>query len=185
MNKRALLIGGAVIIGAYVVTINVAAARPAQVISGGASGGTVKAQAANFIAQIDARDYGGFFARNGVIDHKDILALFQIESNFDPDAINYNDGGQGNHAYGLGQMLGTTARDMGYSGSSLFVVENAVEATMKYLRFIYNYLTPRMSVVGKPQWIGAYNMGIGNVARGRLPVAYLAKHTAARLALIG
>lgn len=38
-----------------------------------------------------------------------LTAICRVESNLDPQAIRYDDGGSGNHAYGMCQVLGATA----------------------------------------------------------------------------
>ena len=147
--------------------------------------GDIRAIVADLVLDIDLRDHGGFFLSNGIVGHADLLAMFQIESRFDPAAINFNDGGAGNHAYGIGQMLATTAADVGITNpNDLLNVETGVGATLKYMRWIYDFLTPRLGrAPSNREWVGAYNIGIGNVLNGNLPSAYLTKHAAAKLAL--
>jgi len=137
------------------------------------------------VAQLDAANYQNFFASNGVITQADILAMFQIESRFDPMALRLNDGGQGVHAYGIGQMLSTTAADVGISNpNDLFVLEIGVKATMDYMIWIYNFLTSQLGRQPTArEWVGAYNIGVGNILNGNFPLTYLTKQAAAKLLL--
>ena len=141
-----------------------------------------KARAAAIVDGLDASEFANRFATNGIIDRKDLMAMFQIESRFDPNALNENDGGVGNHAYGIGQMLETTARDVGITNPQvLFDMETGIRATMQYMIWIFDFLAPRL--LRNPtasEWIGAYNIGIGNVLNGNLPASYLANHAVAK-----
>lgn len=130
-------------------------------------GTSIKNRVYAVIEVTDQSEYGGFFKNNGLIDYLDILALFQHESAWNIKAIRANDGGVGNHAYGLGQMLESTGRDMGYTPAQLLELGYSVQATMKYLKFIHDYLSARISGLTRSQLLGAYNVGIGNVSQGK------------------
>ncbi len=140
-----------------------------------------KQQARAQVAWQDANNFGGWFSKGGR-SQRDVMAIFAIESLFNPQAFRENDNGEGDHAYGLGQMLGSTAGDFGYSGPDLKHIPNAVDATMRYLKWSWDYLANRLGYnPSLSQWIGAYNAGVGNVAKGRVPLVYVAKHTAAKI----
>ena len=57
-----------------------------------------------------------YFAAQYGISENWIRAVIQVESNWNPNAYNPNDPGGG--AYGLGQILLSTARGLGYTGSA-------------------------------------------------------------------
>lgn len=144
-----------------------------------------KARAAQILDAVDGGEFSNQIALSGIIDRKDIMAMFQIESRFDPTAINENDGGPGNHAYGIGQMLASTAADINIvDPTTLLNMEVGVRATVEYMIWIFNFLAPRLGRnPTRSEWIGAYNIGIGNVLNGVLPETYLAKHAAAKALL--
>jgi len=143
---------------------------------------TNKGLALGFIEGIDDITYGGWF-RSGGRSYGDLMAIFQIESGFDPRAFKENDGGQGNHAYGIGQVLGSTAADRGITNfDNLFSLGMGVDVTMRQLKWSWEYLEAHFGrVPTKMEWIGSYNAGVGAISSGRVPIWYLAKYTSARL----
>lgn len=132
----------------------------------------------------DQSNYGGFFKSNGIVDYLDIMAIFQVESAWDEKARRENDGGPGDHALGLGQMLISTARDIGYTPEQLLQTGYAVQSTLKYLKVIYDYLSAQLGrAPTRSQWLGAYNKGMGAIARGATNPGYMLKINAAKLTL--
>lgn len=184
MRARALIVLG---IGATLAWSLRAVAVPAMGLPLVAGGPPVdnRARAGQFLDALDASEFSNRFALNGIIDRRDIMAMFQIESRFDPNALNENDGGAGNHAYGIGQMLATTAGDIGITDpTTLFDMETGIRATLTYMIWIFDFLAPRLGRNPTArEWIGAYNIGIGNVLNGVLPETYLLKHAAAKALL--
>ena len=142
-----------------------------------------KERARGFVQTLDASSFNGFFASNGTIDHSDIMAMFQVESRFNPEAVNLNDGGANNHAYGIGQMLASTAADIGIADpNTLLNMQTGVNATLTYMVWIFEFLTPRLGrAPTRSEWIGAYNAGVGNVLLGNIPLTYMAKVNAAKI----
>lgn len=121
----------------------------------------------------DQTEFGGWFARNYSL--KDVVAMWQIESGLDPRAI-----GDGGKAYGLGQVWAMSANEVGFSDvASLLTPEVGSLASMRYLRQIHRWITG--SADGKPNptfedLIWAYNAGIGNFLKRRLPAHTRDKH---------
>lgn len=148
-------------------------------ISSGAAKPFTKADALNLVRTYDANYFNGWFSTGGR-KHKDVMAIFAVESGFNPKAYNPNDI---SGAWGLGQMLATTANDFGVSNpQNLFNPQIAVRATMDYLIWAYDYLTNRLGrVPSRDEWIGSYNAGVGAVSQGRIPTFYLLKWQAARV----
>lgn len=134
------------------------------------------ADVVDLVTRINADEFGGWF------DVADVLAVIQVESEFRPNA--YRAEPQINDAsYGLMQVLGSTAADRGYDGppEGLFDPETNIRIGMAHLLWSWEYLSRRMG--GSPSrsvWIGSYNAGVGNAAKGYTPWAYVAKFQAAR-----
>lgn len=152
-----------------------------SVVAGIGGPSTNKARALGLIRQIDAQEFGGWFAMGGR-SHSDVMAIFQIESGFDFNAVGDRTLTNG-PSYGIGQVLRTTAPELGIGDvSGLFDPYTGVKAAMTYLRKIWDDVARRRgrapSVV---QWVGAYNAGPrGSVERG-LPWDYIAKWQAAKI----
>ena len=159
--------------------------RSLPLISGGGSDLDNRSRAGFILDVLDAGEFSNRFAVNGIIDRRDIMAMFQVESRFDPNAINLNDGGQGNHAYGIGQMLASTAGDIGITDPNvLFDMETGIRATMTYMVWIFDFLSRSFNrAPTRTEWIGAYNFGVGNAAAGRTNTGYLLLVDAAKVFL--
>lgn len=145
--------------------------------------GDNKAQALGNAQYYNGQRYGGWFSdpKHSIAD---MMAIWKIESNFNPRAINVDDGGPGNSAYGIGQVLRTTAGDFQVTNpESMFHMRTGVRVSMDYAKWCWEYLAERLGRnPTKSEWIGSYNAGVGNALRGRLPVKYLASFNLARLA---
>lgn len=152
---------------------------------------TIKQQAAHLVAQYDQNTFGGFYSTGGR-SHADVLAMFQIESNFTPGAINENDGGtlpdgSGNHAMGIGQVLITTAGDYGITNpNDLLDLEIGALVAMKHLKWSFDFLAGRLGrSPSQDQWIGSYQAGVGNALKGKISDIYVNKHRAAKAIIQG
>jgi len=170
-NKTVLLAAAGLTVAAVAVR---AKALPAIALP--ATNGTrafTKFDALLLVQRYDVQYYRGWFSQNGR-SHKDVMAIFAVESGFDPLAYN--------GAWGIGQMLATTAADFGVlNPTQLFKPEIAIKATMDYLKWSHGYLTNSLGrTPSRDEWIGAYNYGVGNVSKGRIPYAYLLKWQALR-----
>jgi len=136
---------------------------------------------AGLVRTLNQVEFGGWF------DPADVLAVIEIESNFDARAYRaeprLNDASRG-----LMQVLLSTARDRGFDGppEGLFDPETNIRAGMAQLRWIWDYLADRLGEVpSDAQWIGAYNAGVGNVMKGYLPLSYVTRWSRARARLRG
>lgn len=96
-------------------------------------------------------------------DPREVMALIETESSFNPRAVSFAG------AYGLMQLLPSTAADMGYSGPAegLFDPETNIRLGMRYLIWCWNYLAQRLGRdPTQAEWLSAYNGGVGNVLKG-------------------
>lgn len=136
-----------------------------------------KADAYQLVREYNASQ-GGWFDKDGR-SLVDIMAIFATESGFNPKAYNPNDV---SGAWGMGQMLATTARDFGVQNpQELFNPKIAVRTTMDYLKWSYIYLSANLNrAPTRDEWIGSYNSGVGGILKGRIPTFYLLKWQAAR-----
>lgn len=142
---------------------------------------TNKGRAFGFIESLDALQFGGWFAQDGR-SYSDVMGLFQVESGFNPRAFSKDDGGAGNHAYGIGQVLASTARDFGVTQpETMFALGTGVRVTLEYLKWIWEFLAGRLGRnPTKSEWIGAYNAGVGSVLNGNIPLLYIGRWYFAR-----
>lgn len=125
--------------------------------------------------------FNGWFSNP---DHNaaDVLAVWQVESAFDFEAIRLNDGGKGNHAYGVGQVLDTTSGDYGVQNpKAMFQPMYGTDISMRHLKWSWEYLE---RALGRPptrrEWISSYQQGVGNTVKGKINYSYLAKWYLAR-----
>lgn len=144
--------------------------------------GTDRQNAARVSEYFNRTRYNGWF-NDPKHSLGDVLAVWRIESVFKPTAINRNDGGANNHAYGIGQVLGSTAVDFGVSNpSAMLNLEVGARVSMDYMKWSYEFLEARLNrEPTKAEWIGSYNAGVGAVLAGRIPSGYLAKFYASAL----
>jgi len=145
------------------------------------TGGLSKAQALALIASLDASHFGGWFSQGGR-SHKDIAAIWKIESNWNKNNYNPNDP---SGAWGIGQVLATTAAQFGFNNPQALLGANLGGlASMKYLQWSWKELSRLTGEApSKTKWIMAYNAGAAGVARGRIVPLYIARYSAARLAI--
>lgn len=110
------------------------------------------------------------------LDPVDVLAVIRVESAFRPGAVSRVG------ARGLMQLMPPTAADMGFPDfGAMFDPENNIRAGMRYLRWLYDFLSRRLGTAPTDdQWFGAYNAGPGNVLRGYIPYTYARSVIAAR-----
>lgn len=130
------------------------------------------AQVAALVTNLNAGEFGSWF-RVG-----DVVAVAEIESAFDPAAVR-EEPQIGDRSLGLMQVLTTTARDRGYSGTAAGLLDPIVNLRigMRHLKWSHDYLA---RAFGRPptaaEWIGSYNAGVGNVVhRGWWSAGYVAK----------
>lgn len=99
-----------------------------------------------------------------------VLGIIEHESNFNPAAYNGNDPGGG--AFGLMQILGTTAQQMGFDPHSLFDPATCIQCGVAYLDWIDRYLASKGGG-GQNMKIAAYNEGVTNALRGLPDLDYV------------
>lgn len=135
----------------------------------------------DIIAGLNKSIYAGWFWRAS------IMAIIEIESSFDPQAYRaeprLNDG-----SYGLMQLLGSTARGLGYVPDDLdglFDPETNISLGMKGMRQNWDRLARWRSKSSSPEptlaeWASAWNWGVYAVITGRNDSVYADKWAAAR-----
>lgn len=119
----------------------------------------------------------------GIVTVPDVLAIIDIESNFDPSAYRaepkLNDASRG-----LMQILYRSAQDRGYGGApdGLYDPATNILFGVRHLVWGYKYLDSKLPGAGVPEdkWVGAYNAGVGAVLRGYIPVSYVQEFRAAK-----
>lgn len=110
------------------------------------------------------------------------LAFVEVESGFNPTAYRF-ERHLNEASYGLMQVLASTARDMGLTGSpeEMYDPGTSLRIGIAYSRWTWDFLSRRLgSEPTEAQWIGAYNAGVGNVLRGFIPQGYVRKFTLAK-----
>ncbi len=118
-------------------------------------------------------------------DPLDVLAIIQIESGGDPDAVRY-ESHLNDSSIGLMQVLYSTAQDRGFVGgpAGLFDPVLNIRMGMRQLKWSHDYLANRQAEAPSlDQWIGSYNAGVGNALKGKWVSGYVDKFRAARAAL--
>ena len=128
------------------------------------------------VEQINVREFGGWFKT------ADVLAIIEIESSFNPDAVRHEPH-IGDSSIGLMQVLYSTAKDRGLSGgpAALFDPEINIRYGMRQLMWTWTFLRGRLGHdPDEAMWIGAYNAGVGNAIEGRWVRRYVEKWRAAR-----
>lgn len=136
----------------------------------------VQQECLEIIQALNKGTYDGWFVPASV------MAFIEIESSFDPKAYRaeprLRDG-----SYGLMQLLGSTARGLGFAGDldALFDPEENIPLGMKDLRQSWDFL---VSGLGREptlaEWAMSYNEGVNAVIGGRSDLAYSDKWAAAR-----
>lgn len=117
----------------------------------------------------------------------DLLAFVQVESSFNSRAVRYEPH-LGESSYGLMQVLASSARDRGLQGSpdAMFDPLVGLDIGIRHARWTWEYLASRLGAdPSEDQWVGAYNAGVGNVLRNRIPWSYVQKWRAARARFSG
>lgn len=100
-----------------------------------------------------------------------ILGIIQQESGFVAGAINTGDPGGG--AWGLMQMLASTAAQFGVADPrALLDPRTAITAGVRYLDWITAYLASH-GVASVTNVVAAWNEGVGNVVKGLPDPAYV------------
>jgi hypothetical protein len=134
-------------------------------------------EARALVQRINTAEFVGWFSV------PDVLAIIEIESAFDPDAVRY-EAHLDDSSIGLMQVLTSTAADRGYQGppSGLFDAEVNVRLGMRHMKWTFDYLARRLGRAPTiDEWIGGYNAGVGNVVRnGWWNAGYVQKWRAAR-----
>ena len=134
------------------------------------------AEVAALVERLNEAEFGGWF------DPLDVLAIVEIESGFRPEASRWEPGRQ-EASLGLMQLLYSTAKDRGLKDgpAALFDPATNLRLGMAQLQWSWHFLYQRLGTDPTvEQWIGAYNAGVGNVLKGYLPAAYVAKWKRAR-----
>lgn len=118
---------------------------------------------------------------NGWFKPADVLAVIQVESNFDPRASRFEPK-LGEHSTGLMQLLESTAADRGYRGrrAGLFDPERNIALGMAHLKWSHDFLSARDPDISVDQWISSYNAGVGNTLKGFVAHTYVRRWRAAR-----
>jgi hypothetical protein len=127
---------------------------------------------------------------DGLLHPAEVLAFCFCESGvsggFNPRAYRW-EAHLGEASFGLMQVLASTARDRGFPDpEALYDPVIGLRAGILHADWGRDFLRQRLG--GEPsraQWVGAYNMGVGNVLRGRLPLGYIQKWEAAYGRFIG
>lgn len=128
------------------------------------------------VQQLNATEFGGWF--DGAL--ADVMAVVQIESNFDARAFRAEPQ-LSDASRGLMQILYATAQDRGYAGDpdGLFDPTVNLRYGMAQLVWIWDYLDAR-GEANEDNWIAAYNAGVGNVLRGYRNLSYVNRWRLAR-----
>lgn len=128
-------------------------------------GPLTRGQARALVLHLDRSEFGGFFQSN-LHSWKDVMGIWSKESNFNRNNYNPDDP---TGAYGIGQVLASTARDYGYSRpQELFNPLIGARVSMEHMRWTWAELTRRLGrEPTNKQWIMAYNAGAAGVAQGR------------------
>jgi len=126
------------------------------------------------IASIDHAYFGAEFSRS-VMSYGTIVGLFKHESSLRPGAINMRgrDGLFGG-AWGIGQVLATTATDYGIGEPDrLLDASTGARVAMQHLQFTRMFLEERTGhSLTLNEWLGAYNIGVGNFLKGNRGLSY-------------
>ena len=129
-------------------------------------------EARQIVSYYNAHEFSGWFTSGGR-SLEDVLGIFSIESNFDPDAI--GDRHLRDMSWGIGQMRGSTAPDFGIDDPrALLDPATGIYATMRYLKWAWDALEQGFSRAPEyMEWIGSYNAGVGGVLSGNIPTTYV------------
>lgn len=165
MKNLVQLIGSLILLGAAYTYAKPAKGMPLV------TGRKVPRERARALAiSLDQNAFGGWFQDP---DHniRHVLGIWSRESNFEPTAYNPNDP---SGAWGIGQVLATTAAQHGYNDpNALFDPAIGAAASMEHLRWTWTDLTGRLGRQPTTrEWIMAYNVGSRGVAIGRTANAY-------------
>jgi len=111
----------------------------------------------------------------------DVMALIEIESNFRPRALRWEPH-LGEASMGLTQILLSTARDRGFTGTpaELFDPERNIAFGVAHLVWTRDYLADRGGAQSRDEWISAYNTGVGAAMKGRRNLHYVHRFNQAR-----
>jgi soluble lytic murein transglycosylase-like protein len=187
MIARALIIGGVSYLAYVALKPGAASASvPADIDGAGVvlrredNGGRLFLAPNEILAIINANNLDGWH------DPRDVLATITIESGFNPAAYRY-EAHLRDASYGLMQVLWSTAREMDPSltdPAQLYDPETNIRVGMLYQRWTWDFLRRRLGRdPTEAEWLSGYNMGVGNVLKGRIARAYVEKHGAAKSAL--
>lgn len=123
------------------------------------------------------------FGEHGALwDEADVLALIDVESDFNPKATRWEPS-VNEASMGLMQTLVSTARDRGFTGApeDLYVPETSIYYGLRHLRWIHASLLSKTGHwATEEEWLTAYNMGVGAAVAGKRASAYIANWRAAR-----
>lgn len=179
-KKRVVLalagVGAAVVALAYAPRAEAAISGP-DTTPEGLRPLTPKQRAQAVIARHDVNHFGGWFAKRDA--RNVVLSIFQIESGFNPKAVNLSDPFGG--AHGIGQVLAEIAEiDYGVSRNDLYDLEIGALTAMRHMLRQFDDLAGRLGrEPSRQEWVMAYNAGARGVAEGRKPLAYYARFLAA------
>lgn len=105
------------------------------------------------------------------------LAFCEIESSFDETATRFEPS-LNESSYGLMQLLLSTARDRGFTGTGedLLDAKTNLDLSIKQLNWIAGYLGSHLDRnVVYLDIVGAWNAGVGNIVAGKRPTNYIEK----------
>lgn len=130
------------------------------------------------VDQVNAESFGNWF------DPLDVMAVIEVESNFDPRAYRY-EASINDASIGLMQVLWSTAVDRGVNPALgpavLYDPLTNIRAGMAQLKWSWDYLTAHLGrAPTKDEWIASYNEGVGNVVNGVADPGYVARFHSAR-----
>lgn len=97
-----------------------------------------------------------------------LMGVCSVESSLDPTVINYNDGGEGNHSYGLCQLQYSTARELGYPKDRFCVRGPITKCGLlrpeRNIEYAAQYLASQMNKYrgDERKAVSAYNAGIAS-----------------------
>lgn len=155
-------------------TLAAAAGMIAWLVAKTIEGQAERIPAGQVLAMIDQLNRTEF---GGQLNPMDVLALVQVESSFRPGVMRYEEH-LGEASVGLTQVLLSTARDRGYAGGPGGLTDPVMNLRMgmRQLVWIRGYLANRFNrSPTRAEIFGAYNAGVGNVAKGHVPMTYVQK----------
>ena len=129
----------------------------------------IQQQCVSIIADLNATHF-----KNKPFHVPAIMAFVEIESNFDPVAVR-QEPGIDDASYGLMQVLGSTAKGIGFAPENLLSSATGIYCGMEQLIWIETFFTAKGFKYTDKEIVCAYNEGVGNVLAGRTDDSYWQK----------